>query len=180
MWWLKSVRGTPDLNLICVHYFCSDLSTNMGRDQREDVTNRTADLHQAGMGYKIISKKLGEKETAAGAVNQSLIVTWFKIKLNNSFSPKQGYYYTLGRTLHLYQPTSGFNNSPFHASHNYILASYLQFKVPLPSVNTVGFLCSENAKPLSWHVTQVGLSSWRPEKHRRRKQQGKLMSITQC
>ena len=40
------------------------------------------------------------------------------------------------------------------------ISSDLQLKVPLPSIDTVGFLCSEDAEPLSRHVVQVRLSCW--------------------
>lgn len=36
----------------------------------KDVRDKTIDLHKAGMKYKIISKKLDEKMTTAGAVIQ--------------------------------------------------------------------------------------------------------------
>lgn len=43
----------------------------------------------------------------------------------------------------------------------YCVSSYLQLKVPLPCINTVGLLCSENAEPLSRHVAKVRLICWK-------------------
>lgn len=43
----------------------------------------------------------------------------------------------------------------------YCVSSYLQLKVPLPCINTVGLLCSENAEPLSRHNAEVRLICWK-------------------
>ncbi len=42
----------------------------------KDIRDKIVDLHEAGMGYKTISKKLGEKETTVGAI----IRKWKKYK----------------------------------------------------------------------------------------------------
>ncbi len=46
------------------------------KERSKDIRNKIVDLHKAGMGYKTISKKLGEKETTAGAI----IRKWKKYK----------------------------------------------------------------------------------------------------
>lgn len=40
------------------------------KELSKEVRDKIADLHEAVMGYKAIIKKLGEKLTAAGAINQ--------------------------------------------------------------------------------------------------------------
>ncbi|KAK1790610.1 hypothetical protein P4O66_014484, partial [Electrophorus voltai] len=58
--------------------FHSNLATTMGKTKElsKDVTDKIVDLHKAGMGYKNISKKLGEKETTVG----TKIRKWKKYK----------------------------------------------------------------------------------------------------
>ncbi|CAJ0958394.1 unnamed protein product, partial [Ranitomeya imitator] len=49
---------------------------NMGKTKelyKEDVRDKIIDLHKAGMGYKPISKTLGEKETTVGAIGTELL-----------------------------------------------------------------------------------------------------------
>ena len=38
------------------------------KELSKDVRDRIVDLHKAGMGYKTISKQLGEKQTTIGAI----------------------------------------------------------------------------------------------------------------
>src|SRR4029434_5148721 len=38
------------------------------KELAKDVRDKTVDLHKAGMGYKTISKQLGEKQTTLGAI----------------------------------------------------------------------------------------------------------------
>ena len=40
------------------------------KELSKDIRDKTIDLHKAGMGYKTISKKLGEKETFVGVITQ--------------------------------------------------------------------------------------------------------------
>lgn len=47
------------------------------KEHSKDIRVRVVDLHKAGMGYKTISKKLGEKETTVGAI----IRKWKKYKI---------------------------------------------------------------------------------------------------
>ncbi len=51
----------------------------MGKNKElsKDIGDKIVDLHKAGMGYKTISKKLGEKETTVGAIIQK----WKKYKI---------------------------------------------------------------------------------------------------
>ncbi|CAM4572142.1 unnamed protein product [Leuciscus chuanchicus] len=44
-----------------------------------DIRDQTGDLHKAGLGYKTISKKLGEEETLVGVIIQK----WKKYKMKN-------------------------------------------------------------------------------------------------
>uniref|UniRef100_A0A9J8D104 Sleeping Beauty transposase HTH domain-containing protein n=1 Tax=Cyprinus carpio carpio TaxID=630221 RepID=A0A9J8D104_CYPCA len=46
------------------------------KELSKDVRDKIVDLHKAGMGYKTISKKLGEKGTSVGAIIQK----WKKYK----------------------------------------------------------------------------------------------------
>ena len=46
------------------------------KELSKDVRDKIVDLHKAGMGYKTISKKLGEKETTVGVI----IRKWKKYK----------------------------------------------------------------------------------------------------
>ncbi|KAI4871238.1 hypothetical protein NFI96_019770, partial [Prochilodus magdalenae] len=56
----------------------SNLS-NMGKTKElsKDVRDKIIDLHKAGMGYKTLSKMLGEKETTVGAI----VRKWKKYKM---------------------------------------------------------------------------------------------------
>ncbi len=58
---------TP-VHIICI--FHSNLSTTMGKTKElsKDIRDKIVDLHKAGMGYKTISKQLGEKVTTVGAI----------------------------------------------------------------------------------------------------------------
>ncbi|KAJ8353410.1 hypothetical protein SKAU_G00209770 [Synaphobranchus kaupii] len=47
------------------------------KELSKDVRDKIVDLHKAGMGYKTISKQLGEKETTVGAI----IRKWKKHKM---------------------------------------------------------------------------------------------------
>ncbi|WP_223121321.1 hypothetical protein, partial [Salmonella sp. S103_04178] len=49
---------------------CDSNLYNMGKTKElsKDVRDKIIDLHKAGMGYKTISKTLGEKETTVGAI----------------------------------------------------------------------------------------------------------------
>ncbi|KAJ8361268.1 hypothetical protein SKAU_G00177930 [Synaphobranchus kaupii] len=47
------------------------------KELSKDVRDKIIDLHKAGMGYKTISKQLGEKETTVGAI----IRKWKKHKM---------------------------------------------------------------------------------------------------
>ncbi len=47
------------------------------KELSKDIRDKIVDLHKAGMGYKTISKKLGEKETTVGAI----IWKWKKYKI---------------------------------------------------------------------------------------------------
>ncbi len=47
------------------------------KELSKDIKDKTVDLHKAGMGYKTISKKLGEKETTVSAI----IRKWKKYKI---------------------------------------------------------------------------------------------------
>ncbi len=47
------------------------------KELSKDIRDKIVDLHKAGMGYKTISKKLGEKETTVGAI----IRKWKKYKI---------------------------------------------------------------------------------------------------
>ncbi len=47
------------------------------KELSKDIRDKIVDLHKAGMGYKTISKKLGEKETTVGAI----IRRWKKYKI---------------------------------------------------------------------------------------------------
>jgi len=47
------------------------------RELSRDINEKIVDLHKAGMGYKTISKKHGEKETTVGAI----IRQWKKYKI---------------------------------------------------------------------------------------------------
>ncbi len=51
----------------------------------KDIRDKIVDLHEAGMDYKTISKKLGEKETTVGAI----IWKWKKYKITIN-SPQSG------------------------------------------------------------------------------------------
>uniref|UniRef100_A0A9J7Z5Z0 Tc1-like transposase DDE domain-containing protein n=1 Tax=Cyprinus carpio carpio TaxID=630221 RepID=A0A9J7Z5Z0_CYPCA len=55
------------------------------KELSKDVRDKTVDLHKAGVGYKTISKKLGEKETTVGAI----IRKWKKYKTTIS-RPRSG------------------------------------------------------------------------------------------
>ena len=46
------------------------------KELSKDVRDKIVDLHKAGMGYKTISKKFGEKKTTVGAI----IRKWKKYK----------------------------------------------------------------------------------------------------
>ncbi len=46
------------------------------KELSKDIKDKIWDLHKAGMGYKTIGKKLGEKETTVGAIIQK----WKKYK----------------------------------------------------------------------------------------------------
>ncbi len=46
----------------------SSVSTTMGKLSK-DIRDKIIDLHKAGMSYKIISKKLGEKDTVVVEIN---------------------------------------------------------------------------------------------------------------
>ena len=46
-------------------------------NSQKDIRDKIVDLHKTGMGYKTISKKLGEKETTVGAI----IRKWKKYKI---------------------------------------------------------------------------------------------------
>ncbi len=47
------------------------------KELSKDIRDKIVDLHKAGMGYKTISKKFGEKETTVGAI----IWKWKKYKI---------------------------------------------------------------------------------------------------
>ncbi|KAK3518467.1 hypothetical protein QTP70_000632 [Hemibagrus guttatus] len=66
--------------------FHLNLTTTMGKTKElsKDVRNKIADLHKAGLGYKTISKKLGEKETTVGAIIR--IQKKYKIANNRPWS----------------------------------------------------------------------------------------------
>ena len=49
----------------------------------KDIRDKIVDLHKAGMGYKKISKQLGEKLTTVGAI----IRKWKKHKVTRSGAP---------------------------------------------------------------------------------------------
>ncbi len=55
------------------------------KELSKDVRDKIVDLHKAGMGYKIIAKQLGEKETTVGAI----IRKWKKHKITVSL-PRSG------------------------------------------------------------------------------------------
>lgn len=55
------------------------------KELSKDVRDKIVDLHKAGMGYKTISKKLGEKETTVCAI----IRKWKKYKTTIS-RPRSG------------------------------------------------------------------------------------------
>ncbi len=57
------------------------------KEPSKDIRDKIVDLHKAGMGYKTISKKLGEKETTVGA----FIRKWkkYKITINLSGAPRK-------------------------------------------------------------------------------------------
>ena len=54
------------------------------KELSKDIRDKIVDLHKAGMGYKKISKQLGEKLTTVGAI----IRKWKKHKLWGCFSAK--------------------------------------------------------------------------------------------
>lgn len=47
------------------------------KELSKDVRDKIVDLHKAGMGYKTMSKKLGEKETTVGTI----LLKWKKYKI---------------------------------------------------------------------------------------------------
>ncbi len=57
------------------------------KEPSKDIRDKIVDLHKAGMSYKTISKKLGEKETTVGA----FIRKWkkYKITINLSGAPRK-------------------------------------------------------------------------------------------
>ncbi|KAK1790708.1 hypothetical protein P4O66_014574, partial [Electrophorus voltai] len=62
-----------------ISVFHSNLVTTMGKTKElsKHVRDKIVDLHKAGMGYKKIRKKLGEKETTVGTIIQK----WKKYKM---------------------------------------------------------------------------------------------------
>ncbi|KAI4904917.1 hypothetical protein NFI96_033159, partial [Prochilodus magdalenae] len=64
-----------------INHSDSNLS-NMGKTKElsKDVRDKIMDLHKAGMGYKTLSKTLGEKETTVGAI----VRKWKKYKSSES------------------------------------------------------------------------------------------------
>lgn len=66
----QSITEIPDLNSLCFHrinFFHSKLSTTTGKTQElpQGIRAKTVDLLKGGMEYNTISKKLGQKVTAA-------------------------------------------------------------------------------------------------------------------
>ncbi len=55
------------------------------KELSKDIRDKIVDLHKAGMGYKTISKKLGEKETTVGVI----IWKWKKYKITVNL-PRSG------------------------------------------------------------------------------------------
>ncbi len=57
------------------------------KEPSKDIRDKIVDLHKAGMGYKTISKELGEKEITLGA----FIRKWkkYKITINLSGAPRK-------------------------------------------------------------------------------------------
>ena len=55
------------------------------KELSKDIRDKNVDLHKAGMGYKKISKQLGEKLTTVGAI----IRRWKKHKVNTNL-PRSG------------------------------------------------------------------------------------------
>ena len=94
------LRSTPNFNSCqlvtslcsCIKITCphnqshSNVST-MGRTKElsKDIRDKIVDLHKAGMGYKKISKQLGEKLTTVGAI----IRKWKKHKVTANL-PRSG------------------------------------------------------------------------------------------
>src|SRR4029434_1166119 len=66
---LISTGDVYQRNLSKESYFTFNLTT-MGKTKEltKDVRDKIVDLHKAGMGYKTIGKKLGEKQTSIGTI----------------------------------------------------------------------------------------------------------------
>ncbi|KAI4889496.1 hypothetical protein NFI96_008345 [Prochilodus magdalenae] len=72
---MESQNEDQHLSTDSINQSDSNLS-NMGktRELSQDVRDKIIDLHKAGMGYKTLSKMLGEKETTVGAIGTGLLL----------------------------------------------------------------------------------------------------------